>query len=159
MKKELRFVLTFLGLLVLTEGIGALSAYLAGDIKGKYLALELPPLSPPTWVFGIAWPLLYALMALSLTLYIGCGVNRRRKQVGISLFTIQLFLNFLWSIIFFAGGLYWVGLVVIILLDLAVAALVIIVRPHSLWASRLLLPYLVWLLFATYLTVGVAAYN
>ncbi|MDR0990896.1 MAG: tryptophan-rich sensory protein [Propionibacteriaceae bacterium] len=158
MKQATKIGLTFLGLLILIEAIGGLSALLAGDIAAIYADLTKPALSPPAPLFGIVWPILYGLMALSLTLYIFSTDRREEKKPGLILFIIQLLLNFVWSIIFFAGG-YWIGAAIIIVLDIIVAYLVVRYAASSRWAAIALAPYLIWILFATYLTFGVAVLN
>lgn len=76
-----------------------------------------------------------------------------------TLFGIQLLLNFIWSIIFFSQSAYWWGLVIIIVLDLVVLLCILQFYRSSRLAAILMVPYLVWICFATYLTLGVALLN
>ncbi|GEP19505.1 TspO/MBR family protein [Pediococcus argentinicus] len=145
--------------IILVELIGGLSGILAGNIRSDYLALQLPPLAPPAGLFGIVWPILYCLIGISGFLLVLDSPTSKAKTTNISLFIGQLFLNFIWSIIFFAGNLYWLGLAVIILLDITVAVCIKQYYATNKYASYLLIPYLAWILFATYLTFSVAILN
>ena len=87
--------------IVVVEAIGSLSAWLAGDIKAVYNGLNLPVLSPPDGLFGIVWPILYALIAIAGYLVFQQATTHRDRLMDATLFGIQLLLNFIWSIIFF----------------------------------------------------------
>ena len=76
-----------------------------------------------------------------------------------NLYWLQLFVNFLWPVVFFRFGWYWVAVVVIILLDILVIITMKYFYDIKKTAAYLLIPYLVWILFATYLNIGVAALN
>lgn len=96
--------------IVVVEAIGSLSAWLAGDIKAVYNGLNLPVLSPPDGLFGIVWPILYALIAIAGYLVFQQATTHRDRLMDATLFGIQLLLNFIWSIIFFSQSAYWWGL-------------------------------------------------
>ncbi|MCT3222755.1 tryptophan-rich sensory protein [Lactiplantibacillus plantarum] len=145
--------------IVVVEAIGSLSAWLAGDIKDVYNGLNLPVLSPPDGLFGIVWPILYALIAIAGYLVFQQATTHRDRLMDATLFGIQLLLNFIWSIIFFSQSAYWWGLVIIIVLDLVVLLCILQFYRSSRLAAILMVPYLVWICFATYLTLGVALLN
>lgn len=157
-KRTKHTLLTLLGFIVIIEGIGGLSSLFAGDIKGIYNGLSLPPLAPPAYIFGIVWPLLYAMIAIAGYLIYQEMLPKKVKSVTIILYITQLILNFVWSIIFFQGY-YWIGLVIILLLDIVVVFCIKNCFALNKLAGILLVPYLVWLIFATYLTVAVAILN
>ncbi|WP_252902687.1 TspO/MBR family protein [Paucilactobacillus hokkaidonensis] len=138
--------------------IGGLSAVFAGDIASKYAQLTKPPLSPPPPTFGIVWPILYCLIGISLYFLI-TSRSTSIKKTALILFTVQLFVNFIWSIIFFAGNAFWFGFIVIIVLDILVGYLIIYAYQINKYAACLLVPYFIWILFATYLTLGTAILN
>lgn len=157
MKK--RPLLTIFLSIGIAEGVGFLSGYLSGDIGAVYRSLNQPPLAPPGIVFPIAWAILYALMGLAAALvYLNRGDDRAREQ-ALVYYGVQLAVNFSWSIVFFRFRAFWLGVVIILVLDL----LVLLTRKHfskiSPAAGWLLLPYLLWLLYATYLTVGIFFLN
>ncbi|MFT8401946.1 MAG: TspO/MBR family protein [Lentilactobacillus diolivorans] len=145
------------GLIVGIEGLGILSSLLAGDIKAVYHDLALPPFSPPDVAFGIIWPILYLLIAISGYLIYRSAHSLRTPNLII--FYSQLLLNFIWSIIFFNGNLYWIGLIIILMMDLLVGICMAQFYSVSKAAGILLIPYFLWLCFATYLTLGVALLN
>ncbi|MCT3308911.1 TspO/MBR family protein [Lactiplantibacillus pentosus] len=145
--------------IVIIEAIGSLSGWLSGDIKGIYNSLSLPVLSPPDWLFGIVWPILYALMAIAGYLIFYLATTQRERLMNTILFGTQLLLNFIWSIIFFSQSAYWWGLVVIIVLDLVVLMCLLQFYRSSRLAAGLMVPYFIWICFATYLTLGVALLN
>lgn len=145
--------------IVAIQIIGGLSALFAGDIKNIYTHLSLPPLSPPNYLFGIVWPVLYALIAISGYLIYRSSYSKHDKTMNYSLFGIQLFLNFIWSIVFFNNLQYWIGVIIIVILDIIVLLCVTNFYKSSKLAAYLLIPYFIWILFATYLSIGVAVLN
>jgi len=117
-----------------------------------YEALRKPPLTPPNWVFGLAWSFLYLCIAVAAWLV---WRARRGATMPLALWALQLVLNALWSVLFF--GLHRPGIALIeiaVLLALVVATTFAFFRVRSL-AGALLVPYVVWLGFATYLNAGV----
>ncbi|WP_178195261.1 TspO/MBR family protein [Ligilactobacillus sp. Marseille-Q7487] len=144
-------------IIIVVEGLGGLSALFAGDIKQVYANLVLPPLAPPNYLFGIVWPLLYLSIAVSF--YLFWQTKTSPKALGCGLYFLQMLINFIWSIVFFSGSAYWLGFGLIIILDLVVAYLIYYLKQVNRWASWLLWPYLLWILFASYLTLGVAWLN
>ena len=145
--------------IVVVEAIGSLSAWFAGDIKAIYNGLNLPVLSPPDSLFGVIWPILYALIAIAGYLVYQQTTTQRDRIMNYALFSIQLFLNFIWSIIFFSQSAYWWGLAIIIILDLVVLLCILQFYRSSRLAAVLMIPYFIWICFATYLTLGVALLN
>lgn len=139
------------------EGIGGLSALFAGDIKQVYANLTLPPLAPPNYLFGIVWPLLY--LSIGVSFYLFWQTKIKHKRFGYGLYVLQMLINFIWSIVFFSGSAYWLGFGLIIVLDLVVAYLIYYLKQVNRFAGWLLWPYLLWILFASYLTLGVAWLN
>lgn len=141
--------------IIFTELTGFLSSAFSGNVRPMYESLNKIPLSPPASLFGIVWPILYALIGVSLYLVIMSNAKQTYKINAYFLFGAQLLLNFLWSIVFFAGDKMGLAILVIILLDLFVIYQVIYYkRKISTFSSLILLPYLLWILFATYLNIG-----
>jgi tryptophan-rich sensory protein len=157
MKK--RPILTLLLSIAIAEGVGLLSGLLAGDSGAVYQTLNQPPLAPPGWVFPVAWAILYALMGLAAGLiYLNNG-NERAKEQALTYYILQLAVNFSWSIIFFQFQAFGLAVAVILLLDLLVIMTMRRFFAISKAAGWLLVPYLAWLLFATYLAIGVSVLN
>lgn len=138
-------------------GVGSLAT--VPNIPSWYAALEKPPLLPPNGVFGPVWTILYLLMGIALALIILHKVKAAKKRSAYIWFGVQLALNMLWSLVFFGLHLPWLGVGVII--ALIVSILMTMMNFHRLvsTAAWLLMPYLAWVCFATYLTIGVAVLN
>lgn len=141
------------------EGIGGLSAFLSGNIAQKYSLLTKIPLSPPSSLFGITWPLLYLFMALALFLIHQGNKLKTHKTKATLLFSFQLFLNFLWCIFFFGSNTMWLAFLVIVILDCSVFLTLRYFYFLNKWAGFLFIPYFLWILFATYLNFGFALVN
>ena len=137
-------------------GIGNLSTI--PNIPTWYATLEKPFFSPPNWVFGPVWTLLYLLMSLSLYL-LWTQPSKKDKTKAFIVFGTQLVLNTLWSIVFFGLHSPIGGMIVILGL---LAAIIITMRyfwRFSKTATYLLVPYLLWVSFATILNTAVAFLN
>lgn len=123
-----------------------------------YENLQKPPLTPPGWVFGPVWTVLYLMIALSLFLFF----RSDRSEVGTSLYIIlgvHLIANFAWSGLFFSLESPGWALVDILILDVTLLFLVVNFWQISKASSVLLWPYTVWVLFATYLNIGFVVLN
>lgn len=127
------------------------------NIPTWYESLEKPPLLPPNEVFGPVWSILYVMMGVAL--FLVWIAPEARKTHAYAAFFVQLVLNTLWSFVFFAAHLPWLGFGVIMLLLGTIVWMLREFSQISKPAMWLLVPYLAWVLFATYLTVGVAILN
>ncbi len=146
-------------LVLVCEGVGVLgSIFTISAIPNWYAGLNKPFFSPPNFVFGPVWTTLYFLMGLSLFLVLEKKLKKDRQKI-ISLFSLQLFLNFIWSIIFFEAQNPALAFVNIIALWLSIAILIFKFWPHSKAASLLLVPYLAWVSFASVLNLFIVILN
>lgn len=145
--------------IAIPELTGALSALLAGNSGRVYQTLRQPPLSPPGWLFPVAWTILYALMGVASYLIYQSAAAQREKKTALCFYTAQLLVNFSWSIVFFRFGAFHFSVAILLLLDLLVFLTIIQFYKIRKSAACLLIPYLLWLLFATYLNIGVAVLN
>ncbi len=137
--------------------VGALSAFASGSFSEQYAVIVKPPMSPPGWVFPIVWTLLY--LAMGYASYLVMSVGGRDAKDAMTVYYVQLVLNFLWPILFFRFRLYTFSVFVLILLVAAVTVMVIRFSHVDERAGYLTLPYLIWLCYALYLNIGVAALN
>lgn len=112
-----------------------------------YQNLKKSDLTPPAWMFGPVWALLYSLMALSLFIYL----NSKYTKLGLILFGAQLFFNLSWSNVFFKQKLICGALANVILLNILVFLTYLEFKTVSTKAAYLLLPYMIWILLALYL--------
>lgn len=120
------------------------------NITPWYESLAKPPFNPPNTVFGPVWTLLYILMAWAFFRVLRAPEGAVRRQ-AITLFLVQIALNAAWSVAFFGFHSPMVGLVVILLLDTAIAATVHAFLRIDRIAGGVLVPYLGWVAFATLL--------
>ena len=152
--------LPYAGFIMLAEGVGALAAWLTRDGMELYRAvLNKPPLSPPGIVFPIVWAILYLLMGYAAYRVQISGKDPVYIRRSMIFYGLQLFLNFLWPIVFF--GLEW-QLVAFFLLLALWALIYITMRLFSAIdepAGDLLIPYILWVTFAAYLNLGVYLLN
>ena len=144
--------------LILLLGFGSSRIAPAGAENRWYAALVRPGITPPDWVFPVAWSALYVLMGLALAMIINARGSRLRG-LGIALFVVQLLLNLAWSPLFF--GMHQVSSALILLVAIFVAALVTTlvfgrIRSAAAW---LMAPYLVWLCFAGVLNWEIGKLN
>ncbi len=137
--------------------VGGLSAFASGSFSEQYAVVNKPPLSPPGWIFPVVWTLLY--LAMGYASYLVMTVGGRDAKDALTVYYIQLVLNFLWPILFFRFRLYTFAIFELILLIAAVTVMVIRFSHVDERAGYLTLPYLIWLCFALYLNIGVAVLN
>ena len=154
-----RFSLTELVISIVAEElVGALSALISGDFTGFYSEVARPPLSPPGAVFPVVWAILYALMGASAYIVYRHEENRGR-DCALKLYAVQLAVNFSWSIIFFRFRAFGAAAVVAVVLAVLVGVMILMFRRISKKAAVMNLPYLAWLIFASYLAIGVWVLN
>jgi benzodiazapine receptor len=158
---QLLVLLGFLAASALVAGLGGLAT--AANVNGWYVTADKAPWSPPNWLFGPVWTILYIAMAVAAWL-----VWRRRDartRPALRAYAVQLVLNLMWTPAFF--GLYptlgtpalWIGFTIIVALIIMVTVTVLRFGPISRAAGFLLLPYLSWLVFASSLNLWAALNN
>jgi tryptophan-rich sensory protein len=145
---------------VVIEILGGASGWLSQSGYGNrwFDALQKPSFMPPGWTFGVVWPILYALMGMALAMIVAEPPSPRR-QAGLTLFFIQLVLNFAWSPIFFAGhDIRLAKIIIFVMTAVAAAAAGQFLRLRK-TAGLLMVPYLAWLVFATTLNATIEDLN
>ncbi|MCC8108196.1 MAG: tryptophan-rich sensory protein [Planctomycetes bacterium] len=146
MKKAAAFIVP----IVICLLVGYLSSLVqAESVAEWYPTLNKPLLTPPSMVFPIAWNILYILMGISVGLVILS--RHREKRMAITLFVVQLLLTFVWCLVFFTMRNPAGGLIVILGLLAVLLAYAMIARHINIWSAILFIPYILWVLFATYL--------
>lgn len=154
MKKFLQITLFIIG----CELVGILgSAFTFSSIPNWYVYLNKPFFSPPNWLFGPVWTLLYALMGVSAYL-IWQKKNKKTKE-ALNLFWIQLGLNFIWTPIFFGAKNLLLALVVIVAMWVYIVKTIKAFAKINKISSYLLYPYLAWVSFATLLNLSIWILN
>ena len=138
--------------------VGLTASYFQSEALAQwYPLLNRSSLTPPNIVFPIVWSILYLLMGISAGLVAGSIYTDRRFVITI--FVLQLLLNFMWSILFFYMRNPLWGLIDIIALDLLVLLYIVITHRNHRTASYLFMPYIVWLVLATYLNGYILLHN
>lgn len=146
-------VVKLAGAFLLCQGAGMLGgAFTYPAVSTWYAMLTKPIFTPPTWVFGPVWIVLYFLMALAL-------YRAVIKKASLKWFFIQLVLNVVWSYLFF--GLHEIGLalVEIVVLLGAIVATILEFQKKDMLAVKLLIPYAAWVAFAMILNLFIWLYN
>jgi benzodiazapine receptor len=140
--------------------IGFLSSFAnINSIPTWYASLEKPSFNPPNWIFGPVWTILYIMMGVSLFLFITNKGKEQDKKFGYWMFGIQLFLNFIWSIVFFGMHRIAFGFLVIILLWFFIVLTMIMFYKISKASAYLMIPYLIWVTFAAVLNFSIGMLN
>ena len=144
MKKIWKLVISILVPFV-ASAIGGL--FTASSVSTWYFNLVKPPFNPPNWIFGPVWTILYLLMGISLYLV---WVNKYDKA-ALTVFGVQLFLNVLWSVLFFGLQKPLFSFVEIIILWISILITIIYFYRINKISAYLLVPYLLWVSFAAIL--------
>ncbi|MGL5362862.1 MAG: TspO/MBR family protein [Bosea sp. (in: a-proteobacteria)] len=125
------------------------------QIGGWYATLAKPSFNPPGWAFGVVWPVLYAMMAYAVFRILQLPSGTVGRSQALRMFFVQLALNASWSWAFFALQSPVAGILVILPLLASIVATIALFRPLDKVASLLLVPYVLWVSFATLLNVSI----
>ena len=139
--------------------VGGLSAIITRGDMDLYSQIKNPPLSQPGWLFPVAWSILYTLMGISLYLVWNSNARYIAKRNAYIFFGVQLFLNFIWSPIFFVGRQFLLAFIVLILMWLFTFGMIVSFYRISKLAGLLQIPYILWLTFAGYLNFAIYLLN
>jgi tryptophan-rich sensory protein len=134
-------------------GIG--SAFTMPSITTWYSTLAKPALNPPNWIFGPVWTTLYILMGVAAFLIWRKGLKRKGVKAALAIFVFQLFLNSFWSLLFFGIHNPAAAFTEILSLWFAIMALILAAYQVSRPAAYLLVPYILWVSFASYLNYAI----
>lgn len=146
-------------------GIGFIISLFTRDAMMKFAEFNQPPLSPPAWLFPVAWTILYILMGIASYLIWKKGYESRKSadknlsRNALIIYAIQLVFNFAWTPLFFVLDQFWFAFVWLLVMWVMVLILIIKTRKISMPAFWMLLPYLIWCTFAAYLNCGIAILN
>lgn len=121
-----------------------------------YNSLQKPPLSPPSILFPIVWTILYVLMGISYGILDSKSLIELKTKI---IYSLQLFVNATWSLIFFTLKWRLFAFIWIIILDVLVIVMIIDFFKKNKTTGLLQIPYLLWIIFASYLNLGVYLLN
>ncbi len=152
MKKETK---TYIFFIALSLGVGALSAFLTRNSMNVFDTVAKPPLAPPAWAFPIVWSVLYILMGIGAArVYL-----REPQSDALTVFGINLAVNFFWSIIFFNMRAFGFAFLWLLLLLAVVIIMTVMFFRVDKAAGYLQLPYIIWLILAGYLNLFIFLTN
>lgn len=123
-----------------------------------YAALEKPSFNPPNWIFGPVWTTLYTMMGISLYL-VWRAKSKMSNSQSLKIFAAQLFLNAIWTPVFFGMKQLFAAFIIIVLLWLMIIATIVSFRKLNRLAAALLIPYLLWVSFASVLNFSLWLMN
>lgn len=151
---------SWVGAIALCQAVGITGAFFTVKaVPTWYAALKKPAFQPPPWVFGPVWTLLYTLMGISLWRLWILPQEKTGRTAALALFAFQLILNALWTPLFFGLRRMWAAFGVILALEASLIACVALFMPLDPWAAYFMVPYLLWVLFASVLNYAVAKLN
>lgn len=140
--------------IVVPQLLGGLGAFVTvSSIGSWYQSIEKPFFTPPSWVFGPAWTLLYLMMGLAV--FLVWKSNHLFKKQALGVFMAQLVLNVLWSPAFFGLESPILGLVIIIPLWVLILVCIKLFFPINKIAAYLMVPYILWVSFAMLLNASI----
>jgi benzodiazapine receptor len=154
MRRSLLALLGFLALCYLVAAIGGTMT--APAIPGWYVTLPKPAWTPPNWLFGPVWTLLYTMMAVAAWLIWRTRGGLHNASLPLGWFAIQLLLNLLWTLLFFGLHQPAIAFVEILLLWGAIFMTWRHFRVINRVAGWLLVPYLIWVAYAAALNLAIA---
>lgn len=145
--------------LAIPLAVGGAAALLTQSSMERFEQLNQPPLSPPGWLFPIAWTALYILMGTAGYLVLQSGAGKPLIHRALWVYGVQLAFNFLWPIFFFRLGSHLFSLIWLIALWILILITILRFFRIKTAAGWLLAPYLLWTTFAAYLNLGVCLLN
>jgi tryptophan-rich sensory protein len=145
--------------IIFAELVGGVSGFLtSGSIQTWFQTLIQPSFQPPNWLFGPAWTLLYALMGIAAA-WIWKKRKNKKARIALGIYGVQLFLNFIWSIIFFGLHSPFWALIDVVLLWGLIMWMIMKFYVIDKKAGWILIPYLAWVTFATVLNFAIWRLN
>ena len=143
--------------IAISLGIGGLSAFFTMNSMDIYQNINRPKLAPPGYIFPIVWTILYVLMGISS--YLIHRSNHKNKETALIIYYFHLLINFSWPIFFFNYQNFLLALAILFILNILVIVLIKVTYSINHLASYLLIPYLIWILFALYLNFWIFIHN
>ena len=155
MKIHWKKLILFIAIPLLTGGFSALITM--GSME-SFESINKPPLSPPAWLFPVVWTILFVLMGIASYIVWEQSTGFIRRN-ALTVYFVQLFFIFCWSVIFFSFEAYLFAFVWLVILWILILATTILFYQISKPAGYLMLPYLLWVTFAGYLNFMIYILN
>ncbi len=145
--------------IVIPVAVGVLAAFLTRDSMDIYKQIVKPPLAPPGIVFPIVWTILYVVMGIGSTMVYKSEGNEKDKSQALMFYSLQLVVNFFWSILFFNKQAFLFSFIWLIVLWLLIIGMIFSFKKLNKTAAYLQIPYLLWVTFAGYLNLMIYLLN
>ncbi|MBE6574214.1 MAG: tryptophan-rich sensory protein [Ruminococcaceae bacterium] len=159
-KETLQRIKIYIIAITIPLAVGITSALITRENMTVYSTLNLPPLSPPSFLFPYVWTLLYILMGISSgTVYLKRSNNPTFASDGLSYYALSLAFNFAWSIIFFNFRAFAFSFIWLLALLYLIIKTVICYKKVDKRSAKLQIPYILWVSFAGYLNLGIYLLN
>lgn len=160
LKERSLVVIEFIAAITVPLLVGYLSGRFTQDsISVWYHLLDKPFFTPPDYVFAPVWTILYLFMGVSAFMVMRQGLDKDNVQYALSFFILQLMLNGIWSFMFFTMRSLFFAFVELVVLLGALLLTYMAFRRISVWAGYLLIPYIIWVIFAGALNLSIAILN
>ncbi len=156
MKKQTKSYI--IGILI-PVAVGGLAAFLTRNSMDIYSKIEKPPLSPPGILFPIVWTILYVLMGIGSTIIYNNPIKGEQSKNALTVYGVQLLVNFFWSILFFNLEAYLFSFVWLVVMWLLIILMIVLFSKINKAAAYLQIPYLLWVTFAGYLNLMIYLLN
>ena len=139
--------------------IGGLSALATSSAMSEFDVINKPGFAPPAWLFPVVWTILYILMGVASYIVVNSNASDKKIKKAITVYAVQLVFNFFWSIIFFNLEQYLLAFFWLLALLFLVIYTTILFYNISKTASYMMIPYIIWLLFAGVLNFAIFILN
>jgi len=151
--------LNFILIPLITLVVAVIGSMITSRNMDWYRHLQLPDFTPPGWIIGIVWTVLFILATISALIVWNGTTHQGIFTIIISIFIINAILNVGWTYIFFGQHILYLAIWEAITLCLSTIALAVLIWPYSSTASYLLWPYALWTGFASVLTISIWQLN
>ncbi len=148
----------FIGIII-PVAVGLFSAFLTRNSMNVYETIVQPALAPPAILFPVVWTVLYVLMGIGSVMIYRSSVSDTDKSKALLLYSLQLAVNFFWSIIFFNKRAFLLSFIWLVLLWLLIIGMIVSFKKICKTATWLQIPYLIWVTFAGYLSLSIYLLN
>ncbi len=145
--------------LAIPLAVGGLSTIITRDAMKEFERVNQPPLSPPMWLFPVVWTILYLMMGVAAYLVWTSESTTEQKAGALTVYAVQLIFNFFWSLFFFNGKAYLFSFIWLVVLEILIIATAVLFGRIRKSAGKLMIPYILWVLFAAYLNFGIYLLN
>ncbi|MCX7833779.1 MAG: tryptophan-rich sensory protein [Ignavibacteria bacterium] len=153
-------IFKFILCIAICEGVGIIAGIATSEsVNTWYQSLNKPSFTPPNYIFAPVWSILYLLMGISLYLIWNEGLQRKNVKFTLYFFIFHLLINGLWSFVFFKWHLIFLAFITLLFLwNMILISFILFYRINKL-AAFLLLPYLIWVMYASFLNYFIYKIN